>query len=195
MKTLAFALVVAFVGVAGCKGNGTSAGNSLAKLTDFKDAMCKCKDAACAQDVSAKMTAWTQEQAKGDHPAKMNDADTAKAQQISDELGKCMAAATTATNTGSAAAAGSAAGSAAPLDPALLADLPKECLDYRATVEKLATCGDKLPADVREVLTHQFDESAKGWAKLPPDAKKTLGPACDAGRKAIETNAKAQCGW
>jgi hypothetical protein len=142
------------------------------------------------------MTAWTQSQAKGDQPKKMSDSDTAKAQEIADALGKCMATAMTATNaTGSAAAGSAAVGSAAPVDPAAFADLPQDCLDYRTTVEKLASCGDKLPADVRDTLKQRFDESVQGWAKLPAEAKKSLGPACKAGKEAVETNAKAQCGW
>ncbi|HTL33841.1 MAG TPA: hypothetical protein VL326_11985 [Kofleriaceae bacterium] len=197
MKTLAIALLlVGVVGVTGCKGKGASAGNSLGKLAEFRDAMCKCKDTACAQDVSAKMTAWTQEQAKGQQPAKLSDADQAKSQQISDDLGKCMAAAMTAANpAGSAAAGSAAAGSAAgsdAIDPAAFADLPQECLDYRKAVDRLRTC-DKLPADVRDTMLQQFDHSAQGWAKLPAESKKSLKEPCAAGIKAVMANSK-DCG-
>ncbi|HUS27136.1 MAG TPA: hypothetical protein VMZ53_01460 [Kofleriaceae bacterium] len=194
MKTLTCGLALMLAVAAGCKGNSKSSGDGLAKLSGFKDEMCRCKDAACAQDVSSKMTTWTQEQAKGDHAGKLSDSDTAKAQKISDELGACMAKAMTATAGGGSAAVGSA-GSAAPVDPAAFKDLPQDCLDYRATVDKLASCGDKLPADVRDTLKQRFDESVQGWAKLPPEAKKSLGPACKAGVQAVEANAKAQCGW
>jgi hypothetical protein len=199
MKTLTCVLwtLMAVGSVAACKGKSTSAGDGLAKMSEFKAEMCNCKDAKCAQDVSAKMTAWTQEQAKGEHPTKLSEADTAKAQQIADALGTCMATAMTASTAaaGSAAAGSAAAGSAAAIDPAALADLPQECLDYRATIDKLSTCGDKLPADVRDALKQRFDESVQGWTKLPAEAKKSLGPACKAGVQAVEANAKAQCGW
>jgi hypothetical protein len=196
MKTLTCVVALLLtVGGAACKGKGSSSGNTLAKMSEFKDEMCRCKDAKCAQDVSSKMTAWTQEQAKGDHPAKMSDSDTAKSQQIADQLGKCMANAMTASNAGSAAAgsaaAGSAAGSAA-IDPAAFADLPQECLDYRKAVERLRTC-DKLPADVRDTMLQQFDRSAEGWAKLPAESKKSLKEPCVAGTKAVMDNSK-ECG-
>jgi hypothetical protein len=89
--------------------------------------MCKCKDAKCAQDVSDKMTKWSQEQSKNQkEPPKMSEADTKKAAEIGEAMGKCMQAAMgagTAPAEGSAAPAegsaaapaeGSAAGSAAP---------------------------------------------------------------------------------
>lgn len=201
MKALTCVLVaIVAAGGIGCKGKGGTAGNGLAKMGEFKDEMCKCKDAKCAQDVSAKMTAWTQEQAKGDHPTKLSEADTAKAQEISNALGTCMAKAMTATTgTGDVGSppptTTGSAGSAAAVDPAAFADLPQECLDYRTTIEKLSSCGDKLPADVRDALEQRFDESVQGWAKLPAEAKKSLGPACKAGVQAVESNAKAQCGW
>src|SRR6478609_3739244 len=115
MKAILFAVAMAALGT-GCKSKGGS-GNALAKMTELKDEMCKCKDAKCAQDVSSKMTAWTQEQAKSG-TAKMSEADTKQAQAIGEELGKCMASAMTANGSagdnasGSAAAAGSAPSSA-----------------------------------------------------------------------------------
>lgn len=201
MKALIFAVAIAALGT-GCKSKGSGGGNALAKMTELKDEMCKCKDAKCAQDVSSKMTAWTQEQAKSG-AAKMSEADTKKAQQIGEELGKCMASAMTANGSagdnanGSAAtgSAGGAAGSAGSADSAAFADLPQSCLDYRAAVDKLSQCGDKLPADVRQLLKDRFDESVAGWAKLPKDAKASLADACKAGASAVESAAKEKCGW
>lgn len=195
MKALIFAVALAALGT-GCKSKGSGGGNALAKMTELKDEMCKCKDAKCAQDVSSKMTTWTQEQAKSG-AAKMSEADTKRAQDIGQELGKCMASAMTANGSagdaGSAApTTGSATGSA---DPATFADLPQSCLDYRAAVDKLSQCGDKLPADVRTLLKERFDESVAGWAKLPTEAKKSLADACKAGATAVETAAKEKCGW
>jgi hypothetical protein len=202
MKAFLFAVAIAALGT-GCKSKGSGGGDALAKMTELKDEMCKCKDAKCAQDVSSKMTAWTQEQAKSG-AAKMSEADTKKAQSIGEELGKCMASAMTANGSagdnpsGSAGSAGNAgAGSATggSADPAAFADLPQDCLDYRAAVDRLSQCGDKLPADVRQLLKDRFDESVAGWAKLPAEAKKSLGDACKAGVSAVESAAKDKCGW
>ncbi len=118
MKNLALAFMVAmaFVSV-GCKKKaGGGAGEAMAKMTEFKDEMCKCKDAKCAQDVSDRMTKWSQEQSKNQkEPPKMSEEDTKKAAAIGEEMGKCMQAAMGAGMAGSAegSAAGSAEGSAA----------------------------------------------------------------------------------
>ena len=204
--TLAFAVATTLFTFGCKKKTDGGAGEAMAKMTEFKDEMCKCKDAKCAQDVSSKMTAWTQEQAKSG-AAKMSEADTKKAQTIGEELGKCMASAMTANGSagdnasgsaGSAGASGSAAGGSAAggsADPAAFADLPQDCLDYRAAVDRLSQCGDKLPADVRQLLKDRFDESVAGWAKLPAEAKKSLGDACKAGVSAVESAAKDKCGW
>src|SRR6476469_1086770 len=112
---------------------------------------------ASARTRSARRTAWTQEQAKNG-AAKMSEADTKRAQTIGEELGKCMASAMTANGSAGDQPNGNVAtGSAAPVDQAAFADLPQECLDYRAAVDRLAQCGDKLPADVRQLLKERFD--------------------------------------
>ena len=92
--TLAFMVAMAFVSF-GCKKKGAGgAGEAMAKMSEFKDEMCKCKDAKCAQDVSDKMTKWSQEQSKTQkEPPKMSEEDTKKAAAIGEEMGKCMQAA------------------------------------------------------------------------------------------------------
>jgi hypothetical protein len=119
--TLAFMVAMAFVSFGCKKKGGGGAGEAMAKMTEFKDEMCKCKDAKCAQDVSDKMTKWSQEQSKNQkEPPKMSEEDTKKAAAIGEEMGKCMQAAMGAGTTDPAAgsavdpAAGSAAGSADP---------------------------------------------------------------------------------
>src|ERR1044071_2755569 len=93
MKKLAL-VVVALLAFGGCKKKGgSSAGAAMAKMTEFKDEMCKCKDAKCAQDVSDKMAKWSADNAKNEKDQKMSDADQKKAQAIGEELGKCMQAA------------------------------------------------------------------------------------------------------
>ena len=113
--TLAFAIAMAFVSF-GCKkkGGGGGAAEAMAKMSEFKDEMCKCKDAKCAQDVSDKMTKWSQEQSKTQkEPPKMSEEDTKKAAAIGEEMGKCMQAAM-----GAGAAAPAEGSAAAPAAPA-----------------------------------------------------------------------------
>src|SRR5262245_52319154 len=112
--TLAFAIAMAFVSF-GCKkkGAGGGAAEAMAKMTEFKDEMCKCKDAKCAQDVSDKMTKWSQEQSKNaKEPPKMSEEDQKKAAAIGEEMGKCMQTAM------SAGMAGSGEGGSAAAPPA-----------------------------------------------------------------------------
>jgi hypothetical protein len=193
--TLAFMVAMAFVSFGCKKKGGGGAGEAMAKMTEFKDEMCKCKDAKCAQDVSDKMTKWSQEQSKNQkEPPKMSEEDTKKAAAIGEEMGKCMQAAMGATATpteGSAAdpAAGSAGSAAVAAD-----GLPPECADYKAQVEKLRTC-DKLPAKARDALTKAFDDASAGWANMPEGAKQGLGTSCKAGTEAVVVAAKEACGW
>jgi hypothetical protein len=118
--TMAFAVAMALMSF-GCKKKGNDSAAAMAKMTEFKDQMCKCAehDTKCAQTVSDAMTKWSQEQAKNQkEPPKMSEEDTKKAAAIGEEMGKCMQAAMGAgaagSAEGSAAPEGSAAGSAAP---------------------------------------------------------------------------------
>jgi hypothetical protein len=88
--TIAFAIAMTLM-TFGCKKKGGETGEAMAKYTEFRDEMCKCKDAKCAQDVSDKMTKWGQEQSKNQkEPPKMNEADTKKFADIGKEMGDCM---------------------------------------------------------------------------------------------------------
>jgi hypothetical protein len=60
----------------------------LARMTNLKDEMCACTDAACAQRVSSELTKWSQEQTNS--PPKMSDEETRRATAIGEEMGKCM---------------------------------------------------------------------------------------------------------
>ncbi|HSN27744.1 MAG TPA: hypothetical protein VLT45_15740 [Kofleriaceae bacterium] len=106
---------------------------------------------------------------------------------------------TTAT-TGSAAAAptptpapAAATGSAAAA-PAAAGDLPAECNEYKAAIEKLSSC-DKMPQQARDALKQAYDQASAGWANLPAEAKANLATACKAGADAVMTSAKQVCGW
>jgi hypothetical protein len=86
-----------------------------------------------------------------------------------------------------------AAGSAAPA-AAGGGDLPAECNDYKAAIEKLSTC-DKMPQQARDALKNAYDQASAGWANLPAEAKANLATACKAGADAVMQSAKQVCGW
>jgi hypothetical protein len=91
---------------------------------------------------------------------------------------------------GSAAAAGG--GAAAPAAGG--GDLPAECNDYKAAIEKLASC-DKMPQQARDALKNAYDQASAGWANLPAEAKANLATACKVGADAVMQSAKSVCGW
>ena len=201
MKNLTIAFVAALTLLSvGCKKKG-GAGEAMAKMSDFKDQMCKCKDAACAQKVNEDMTKWTNDTTKDNKDMKMTDEENNKAKAIGEEMGKCMQALNGAgTMAGSAAMAGSAEGSAAmagsgtPPTGAGAGELPAECNDYKAAVQKLAGC-DKMPQAARDALKNAFDQASATWANLPAESKAGLASSCKAGADAVMSSAKATCGW
>ena len=63
----------------------------MAKMSEFRDAICQCTTTACAQQVSDDMTKWSQEQARDQHePPKLSDDQIKRATAIGEEMGKCM---------------------------------------------------------------------------------------------------------
>jgi hypothetical protein len=62
-----------------------------ADMTKFKDQLCACKDAACAQKVSDDMTKWSQELTKREKdPPKLTEEQTRRAADIGEQMGNCM---------------------------------------------------------------------------------------------------------
>ena len=116
----------------------------------------------------------------------------------------------TSTPASTADAAGSGAGSAAGSDAAVAAGsgagsgvkatldsatgVPPSCGDYKAAVDKLATC-EKISKAAREQLEQGYANAAKGWAATPEAARASLDEACKAGRDSVLAAGKAQCGW
>ena len=76
------------------------------------------------------------------------------------------------------------------------ANLPAECNDYKAAVDKLASC-DKLPAASRDALKQSYETLSKTWANVPADdaGKKAMADGCKAGADAVKTSAAKICGW
>lgn len=76
------------------------------------------------------------------------------------------------------------------------ANLPAECADYKAAVDKLASC-DKLPQASRDALKQSFDTMSKTWANAPADdaAKKAMSDGCKGAADAVKQAASQVCGW
>ena len=81
--------------------------------------------------------------------------------------------------------------------PTPAGDLPAECNDYKAAMEKLAAC-DKMPQASKDALKQGYDAMSQGWANaaaLPPEAKKAMADGCKQGADALMQSGKALCGW
>jgi hypothetical protein len=77
----------------GCKKKG-GAGDAMAKMSEFKDKMCACKDKKCADEVQDAMNKWSAENAKsaGDKKPEAPDEKTMKEmQEVGTKYGECMA--------------------------------------------------------------------------------------------------------
>ena len=185
----------------GCKKKG---GDAMAQMGEFKDHMCACKDndKDCAAKVDKEMADWA-EKNKGDKAdMKMSDEDMKKATDIGMEMAKCR---TKAMGAGAMMGGDKPAGgdTAAPAGdkpaggdkPAAGGgDLPKECQDWKAAVDKLASC-DKMPEASRKAMKDAFDQASTAWANVPAEGKAALATSCKAGADAIMSSAKATCGW
>ena len=208
MKNLSICFVAALsLASFGCKKKGGMA-EAKAKMNEFADKMCGCKDTKCAQGVSDEMTKWSTEMSKtASKDEKPSEADMKDMEATTKKLTDCMqkamgagdmgagsAAAGSDTAAGSAAAgsdtaAGSAAaGSAAPA--AAGGDLPAECNDYKAAIEKLATC-DKLPQATRDALKQSYEQTSAAWANVPAEGKASLATACKSAADAVKQSAAA----
>jgi hypothetical protein len=72
--------------------------------------------------------------------------------------------------------------------------LPIVCGDWKAAIDKLATCA-ALPQNARVSLIEVYKEASAGWGQLPADAKKNLVAICKAGADSVLKGAKATCSW
>jgi len=66
-----------------------AASDTIAKMSEFKDQMCACKDKSCATRVSDEMARWA-ETNKDKPPSKPSDDDLKKGMEISKQLSDCM---------------------------------------------------------------------------------------------------------
>lgn len=205
--TIAFLATASLFAVGACKKKGGGdAGEAVAKMTEFKDQMCACKDKACADKVQESMTKWSTEMAakQGDKKeAKTDEATMKKMTEVGQQYGECMTKAMSAgaEPAGSGAApAGSGSDTAAPAgsgsDTAAAGGgggstgIP-ECDAYKAAVDKLASC-DAIPEATRKQMKDAFDQAAGAWANLPAEGKAAAATACKTAADAT-TQAAAAC--
>lgn len=213
--TIAFLAAASLFSVSACKKKGGDVGAAMAKMEEFKTNMCKCTDAACATKVTEDMTKWSQEFAKtASKDQKIDEATTKKMTELTMAMSECAqkamtpaagsaagsaegsAAPAAGSADGSAAAAGSAdgsaAGSAAPM--AAAGDLPAECAEYKAGIEKFASC-DKVPQATRDAMKSSFDQMSASWANaaaMPAEAKAAMATGCKSAADALK-QASAAC--
>jgi hypothetical protein len=89
------------------------------------------------------------------------------------------------------AAAPAAADPAAAAPAAAAGDLPAECAEYKAAIEKLATC-DKLPAASKDGLKTSWTaiETSLAGAAVP-EAKAAVASGCKTAAESLKTTASA----
>jgi hypothetical protein len=188
----------------GCKKKG--GGDALGKMTEMADDMCKCKDKDCADKVVAKMKTWSDEQAKNadkNATADTNPDDAKKFQEVNTKYSDCM----TKAMTGGAPPAGDKPAGDKPAGdkpaegdkkpegdkPAMAGgDLPAECNDYKAAIEKLASC-DKLPQASKDALKTSYETMSAGWkdfGTMPAEAKKSIADGCKQAADAVNQTAQ-----
>ena len=185
--TIAFLAAASLFTVGACKKKG----DVVAKMTEFKNAMCACKDEACVKKVQADMEAFGKTAGEPDKATQEKLGPLVMEMMTCAEKAVTPAAGSAAAPTeGSAAApaAGSADGSAAPA--AAAGDLPAECNDYKAEIEALAKC-DKLPQPTKDALKQSYEQTSAAWASVPAEGKAALATSCKAATDAVKQSAAA----
>jgi hypothetical protein len=91
--SIAFLAAVSLMSFAGCKKKGGGA-DMMAKMTEFKDQMCKCTDKGCADKVNEAYMKWGQDMAKeageNKEPPKMSEEDMKKNADVAKAYAECM---------------------------------------------------------------------------------------------------------
>lgn len=79
------------------QASATSGADVVARMGQFRDAMCKCFDKPCADEVTEQMTRWGQELARsGGGTERVTEADTKAMAAVTEEMTQCMVTAMTA---------------------------------------------------------------------------------------------------
>jgi hypothetical protein len=197
--TIAFLAAASLFTAAGCKKKG---GDVVAKMNEFKSAMCACKDKACVEKVQADMEAF------GKSAGEPDKATQDKLQSVVMDMMACAQKATMGADGSAAPADGSADGSAAPAAgsadgsaaaadgsaaPAAAAgEIPQECKDYQAAIEALSKC-DKVPAEARDAAKKAFDAMSATWASAPAEALAAAATGCKSAADSVKQSTAALC--
>ena len=81
------------IGGGGGGGDEGKAGEAMAKMTEFKDKMCACKDKACADGVQHAMMDWSTGAMKDAANMKLSPDDTKKMTDVAKAMSECAATA------------------------------------------------------------------------------------------------------
>jgi hypothetical protein len=63
-------------------------------------------------------------------------------------------------------------------------ELPAECNEYSAAMEKLTSC-TSIPPTVRDALKQSYDGAQKLWATMTPESKAMIAKACKGGADSV----------
>jgi hypothetical protein len=161
---------------------GVAFSAQLAKMIEFKDQMCACKDMPCATKVNADMATWAQANSAAD--AVPSDDEVKKIMAVSQDMSKCMEA------MGKAAVAAATPPPPAPEPTLAAADLPKPCQEWKAGIDKLDHCAQIAKATVTALRT-SYERSLAAWSKLPADSRTAVTGSCDSARDAVNNLLRA----
>ncbi len=214
MKNLSIAFLATLsLASFGCKKKGGDVAAAMQKMGEFTDRMCGCKDKDCASKVNDDMTKWMQDMSKtADKNAKPSEADQKKMEESAKKFGECnaklmveaaggsagmmagsdMMAGSAGMMAGSDMMAGSAmAGSGEAM--AATGDMPAECADYKAAMEKFMMC-DGVPQASKDGMKQGFDAMSASWANMaamPAESKAAMLMSCKTGADALRQSATA----
>jgi hypothetical protein len=90
MKKLSIAFLVAMaVAAVGCKDKSDGV-DTLAKMSEFKDRICACKDKPCTDRITAEMTKWTQQTGRTGELQNLSNEDLRRSTAIGGEITRCV---------------------------------------------------------------------------------------------------------
>jgi hypothetical protein len=168
----------------------------LATASLFAVGACKKKgggDAGEAAEMAAK--------AGDKKEAKTDEATMKKMTEVGQKYGECMTAAMSAAPAGDTAPAGGSADGSAAAPAGGSADgsaaaptgastgIP-ECDEYKAAIDKLASC-EAIPEATRKTMKDAFDQASGAWASLPAEGKAAAATGCKAAADATKQAAAA----
>ena len=113
------------------------------------------------------------------------------AQKVADDKGS---AATPGSGSGSGSGSSATAATTPVTPPAGAGGMPADCNDYKAAIDKLASC-DKLEAATRDALKQAYQQVSAGWPSLPAEAKANLAAMCKTALEKVNQAAKTTCNW